>query len=158
MKKIIIIIGLCAVLISMPAITAIPTMEASKTFVTTEKGTTLQTPTLDDYDGTFIGGLGRLYKEDGEWQFNHYSYLAGVYKLGRFNKLYGYIYNLEEEQIGEIGAYFGHKLILGFIGDLDGNRLPMIGFLIYNDVNFAGRIMSLVGPAPHIIGEYIPNE
>lgn len=114
-------------------------------------------PPIDDYDGTFIGGIGRLYKQNGEWQFDYHAYLAGVYQLGVYKKLYGYIYNLEEEQIGSIGAYFGHKLIIGYIENMQGQRAPIVGFLLWNDTNFAGRIMSVFGPAPHIIGEYIPN-
>jgi hypothetical protein len=123
---------------------------------TTQKPSLLFPP-LEDYDGTFVGGIGHLFKQGGEWQFNYYAYMAGVYKLGMYKKLYGYIYNLEEEQIGSIGAYFGHKIIIGYIENMQGQRAPLIGFLFWNDTNFAGRIMSVFGPAPHIIGEYTPN-
>ncbi len=108
----------------------------------------------DEYDGTFVGGMGRLYKEDGEWKNETYSYLAGVFKGKR---LYGNIYNLDEEQIGSIGAYFGNRIIIGFIENMDGQRAPIIGFLFVNNEYFAGRIMSLFGPAPHIYGRYTPN-
>jgi hypothetical protein len=155
MKKTLIIIGLCAILISMPAMTASNILEKSTSIDPVEKNLLL--PPVADYDGTFVGGLGHLYQENGEWQFDYYAYLAGVYKLGAYKKLYGYIYDLDEEQIGYIGAFFGHKLILGFIEDMDGNRAPIIGFLLWNDTHFAGRIMSFFGPAPHMIGEYTPN-
>jgi len=155
MRKHLVIIGLCAVLISMPTMTAFQLLEKSSSIVTPEKN--LLTPPILDYDGTFVGGLGNLYKQNGEWQFDYYSYLAGVYKLGVYKKLYGYIYNLDEEQIGYIGAYFGHKIIIGYIEDMENHRLPIIGFLLWNDTHFAGRIMSVFGPAPHIIGEYTPN-
>ncbi len=155
MKKNLIIIGFCAILVSMPVMTATQTLEKSSSIAIPEKNLIL--PQVPDYDGTFVGGLGELYKENGEWQFDYYAYLAGVYKLGVYKKLYGYIYNLDEEQIGNIGAIFGQKLILGFIEDMEGNRAPVIGFLIWNDTHFAGRIMSLFGPAPHMIGEYTPN-
>jgi hypothetical protein len=72
-------------------------------------------------------------------------------------KLYGNIYNLEEEQIGTIGAYFGYKLIVGYIQGMDGKKAPIVGFLFYNDEYFAGRIMSTLCPAPHIFGKYTPN-
>jgi hypothetical protein len=155
MKKILIIIGLCAALISMPAMTAFQITETTNSMLKTQ--TQLQTPPVDDYDGTFIGGMGHLYKENGDWQFDYYAYLAGVYKLGFYKKLYGYIYNLDEEQIGYIGAYFGNKIIIGYIENMDEQRAPIIGFLLWNDTHFAGRIMSFFGPAPHIIGEYTPN-
>ena len=157
MKKLLIIIAICAIFISMPVLTALPAT-VSETSVQPEHKTTLQTPPVEDYDGTFVGGVGRIFKENEEWSFDTQGYLAGVYKQGiRFNKLYGYIYNLEEEQVGYIGAYFGHKIIIGYVKDMQGHKAPIIGFLLYNDVNFAGRIMSLFGPAPHIWGEYTPN-
>jgi hypothetical protein len=149
MKKLLIIIGICVVFLSMPVLTA---------FSTAVTKTTLETPPIEDYDGTFIGGIGRIFKEGEEWSFDTHGYLAGVYKEGiRFNRLYGYLYNLEEEQVGYIGAYFGHKIIIGYVEDMEENKAHIIGFLFYNDVNFAGRIMSFFGPAPHIWGEYTPN-
>ncbi len=40
---------------------------------------------------------------------------------------------------------------------MDGEKAPIVGFLFQNDQYFAGRIMSVFGPAPHIWGEYTPN-
>ena len=155
MKKTLIIIGICTLLISMPALTAFPTLKSNDKISIPEEITLIQPAA--DYDGTFVGGLGRIYKENGEWKVDTYAYLAGVYKVGfRFNKLYGKIYNLDEEEIGEIGAYFGHKIIIGWIKGEEG-KAPIIGFLFYNEENFLGRIMSMFGPAPHIYGEYTPN-
>jgi hypothetical protein len=37
------------------------------------------------------------------------------------------------------------------------SKLPIVGFLFFNEQYFIGRIMSLFGPAPHIWGEYTPN-
>ena len=157
MKKILIIIGICTLLLSMPAMTAHSTSLFEKTIDSSAQVTTFNTPPVLDYDGTFVGGLGRLYRENDEWQFDPYAYLAGVYKLGAYKKIYGYIYNLDEEQIGTIGAYIGYRIIIGFIEGIGGNRAPIIGFLFWNDETFAGRIMSVFGPAPHIIGEFRPN-
>jgi len=160
MKKTLIIIGICAVLILMPALTAFPntTIRPIKQTTPPEQLKYLPTPTMDDYDGTFLGALGLISKnENEEWVFDAHAYLAGVYKLGVYNKLYGYIYNLDEEQIGYIGAYFGHKIILGWIKNMEDQKAPIIGFLFYNEDYFAGRIMSLFGPAPHIWGQYTPN-
>ncbi len=147
MKKTLFFIGLCVVLLSMPTLIALPI---------TQK-TSLLFPQSGDYDGTFVGGLGRLYRQNGEWQFNYHSYLAGVYKNGPYKKIYGYIYNLNEQQIGYIGGYFGQKIIYGYIEDMQSHRLPMIGILYWNNENFAGRIMSTIGSAPNIIGQYVPN-
>ncbi len=147
MKKTLFLIGLCVVLLSMPTLIALPI---------TQK-TSLLFPQSGDYDGTFVGGLGRLYRQNGEWQFNYHSYLAGVYKNGAYKKIYGYIYNLNEQQIGFIGGYFGQKIIYGYIEDMQSHRLPMIGILYWNNENFAGRIMSTIGSAPNIIGQYVPN-
>jgi hypothetical protein len=113
---------------------------------------------MPEYDGTFLGGIGEISYENDEWVFDAHGYLAGVYKQGgRVNRLYGHIFDLEEEQIGAIRAIFFHKIIIGKIEDMQGNSAPIIGFLFYNDAYFAGRIMSLFGPAPHIWGEYTPN-
>ena len=147
MKKTLLVIGLCAVLLSMPTLLALPT---------TQK-TSLLFPPIEDYDGTFAGGLGRLYKQSNEWQFTYQAYLAGVYKNGVYKKIYGYVYNLNEEQIGYIGVYFFHKIIIGYIEDMQSHRARVVGFLLWNNENFAGRIMSTFGPAPHIIGTYTPN-
>jgi len=147
MKKTLFVIGLCAVLLSMPTLLALPTPQK----------TSLLFPPIEDYDGTFVGGLGRLFKQNGEWQFTYQAYLAGVYKNGAYKKIYGYIYNLNEEQIGYISANFGHKIIYGYVKNMQGHRSPIIGFLMWNNEDFAGRIMSTFGPAPHIIGIYTPN-
>ena len=147
MKKTLFVIGLCTALLSMPTLLAFPTSQK----------TSLLYPPLIDNDGTFVGGLGRLYKQSGEWQFEYHSYLAGVYKNGAYKKLYGYVYNLNEQQIGKIGVFLGHKIIYGYVEDIQSHRLPIFGFLFWNNENFAGRIMSAFGPAPHIIGTYTPN-
>lgn len=141
----------------MPALTALPTAELNKTISSPKQITSIQPLPTGDYDGTFVGGIGRIYKQNDSWTYDTYAYLAGVYKGGSKSKLYGNIYNLEQEQIGSIGAFFGYKLIIGWIKDMNGHKAPIIGFLLWNDENFAGRIMSTFGPAPHIYGEYTPN-
>ena len=147
MKKTVLVIGLCTVLLSMPTLFALPT---------TQKTSQLFSP-IGNYDGTFVGGLGRLYKQNGQWQFDYHAYLAGVYKNGAYTKLSGYIYNLNEQQIGYIGVYFIHNTIYGYIKDMQSHQSPIIGFLFWNNENFAGRIMSTIGAAPNIIGKYTPN-
>ncbi len=154
MKKLIMIVGICAVLMSMPALAAIPQTTLTTTVPIPEHIKTLETLPSGDYDGTFVGGIGRIYKENEEWVYETHAYLAGVYKR---NRIYSNIYNLEEEQIGSIGAYFGHKLIVGYIESMEGKRAPIVGFLFFNEEYFVGRIMSMFGPAPHIFGKYNPN-
>ena len=155
MKKKLIIIGIILILTSMPALTAYQINEKPTNNTIFEKN--LTPPPLKGYDGTFVGGLGQLYKRNGEWEFNAYAYLAGVYKLGVYKKLVGFIYDTDEQQIGSILAFFGGKLIIGILSDMENHRTPMIGFLMWNDEDFAGRILTMFGPATHIIGEYTPN-
>lgn len=114
-------------------------------------------PPLNGYDGTFVGGLGRLYQVGGEWQFDYYAYIAGNYILGTYKRLRGYINDLDGQRVGDFLAFFGSKFIIGFIRDMQNHFVPIIGFLLWNDEHFAGRIMSMFGPATHIIGKYIPN-
>ena len=155
MKRKLIIIGILLLLTSMPVISSYQINKKPSNRTYFEKN--LTPPPLQGYDGTFVGGLGQLYKENGEWKFNAYAYLAGVYKLGVYKKLVGYIYDKNEQQIGSIFAFFGSKLIIGILSDMENHRAPMIGFFMWNDEEFAGRILTMYGPATHIIGEYTPN-
>jgi hypothetical protein len=156
MKKTLLIIGICAVLISMPALTA---------FEISEKPTNIPkfeappvTKPLADYDGTFVGGMGNVYKdENDEWVFDTHAYIAGVYKGGKYKRVVGNIYNLDEEQIGTFGFISGKWLLIGRVVNMEEEKAPIIGFIFYNDQYFIGRIMSFFGPAPHIYGEYTPN-
>jgi len=152
MKKTILILGIVSLFIFMPMLTA-------KTFSTTiEVNPELKAPFEQDYDGTFLGGLGVVSRENEEWEFDTHAYLVGVYKEGnKVNRLLANIYDLDENQIGSIAAFFGHRIIIGFIQDMGEKRAPIIGFLFSNDEYFAGRIMSVFGPAPHIFGKFTPN-
>jgi hypothetical protein len=155
MKKLLIIIGILSLLFTMPAMSSIQIMEKPIHLPISEKNPL--SPPLPGYDGTFVGGLGQLNKVNGEWQFDAYAYLAGSYKLGVFKRLTGVILNLDEEQTGYMWAYFGNRIIIGFLQDMENNRAPIIGFLLWNNEEFAGRIMTMFGPATHIIGQYTPN-
>lgn len=159
MKKTWIVIGICAVLLAMPTFSAFPNI-ATKTIKPTYPPIeipSLPTPAAEDYDGTFIGAFGVIYKENEEWAYETWGYLVGVYKGGNQKRLFGYIYNLDEEQIGYIGAFFGNSIIIGRIKNMEEDSAPIIGFLFYNEEYFVGRIMSFFGPAPHLWGEYTPN-
>ena len=153
MKKIFLYLGICALLITMPIFSAAPikinTLQFLKTTIV---------PTDEDYDGTFVGGMGRVYKENGEWQYEVHAYIAGFYKINNYKLIYGNIYNLDEEQIGTITIISGNHFLIGRIKDLEDHRAPIVGFLFNNEeYQFFGRIMSLFGPAPHIWGQYTPN-
>jgi hypothetical protein len=153
MKKIVILLGICAILIAMPISTATPVKTNTSGF-----SKILTLPPDPEYDGTFVGGLGRVYKEDGEWQYEVHSYIAGVYKTGNYKITHGNIYNLDEEQIGTITTISSRFFLIGRIKDLEDHKIPIVGFLFTNDENqFIGRIMSLFGPAPHMWGQYTPN-
>jgi len=156
MRKTCFIIGIFVIFLSMPAIIAMQSVEKTSSFSNPEK--TLIPPAFPEYDGTFLGGMGEVYKdENGEWQFDTHAYIAGAYKSGRYLRVFSNIYNLDEEQIGSMWFISGKRIILGRIWGLEGEKLPIVGFLFYNEQYFIGRIMSFFGPAPHIWGEYIPN-
>ncbi|UCB59241.1 MAG: hypothetical protein JSV67_02820 [Thermoplasmatales archaeon] len=108
----------------------------------------------DEWDGEFIGAYGRAIISEDEKDFETYGYIAGIFIGGDKGQLYGKIFNLEEEEIGVFGAYYGKSFIIGKVQNLDGKNAPIIGFLLRNETLFFGRIMSLFGPAPHIIGKY----
>lgn len=159
MKKTWIIIGICSLLLTLPTITAFPnlTTKTIKPLWSPKEIPTLPIPAAENYDGTFVGAFGRIYKENGEWANETWGYLAGVYKGGNRKRLYGNIYNLDEEQIGSIGAFFGRSITIGRIKNMDREKAPIIGFLFYNKDYFVGRIMSFFGPAPHLWGIYTSN-
>jgi len=154
MKRKIILLGLCAILLSMPAMSAFSVNNIS------EKEKITQSPILPDYDGTWIGGLGVVTKNGEEWEFEAHGYLGGVYQnKNRCTILAGNTYNLDEEQTGSIMLIKFRAIVIGRISDLDGNKAPVIGFLMTNEDNlFIGRLMSIFGPAPHIWGQFTPNE
>lgn len=153
MKKIVILLGICAMLVVMPISISMPVKTN-----TSGLSKILTLPPDPEYDGTFVGGLGRVYKENGEWQYEVHSYIAGFYKAGNYKIIHGNIYNLDEEQIGTITTISSRIFLIGRITDLEGHRAPIVGFLFTNEENqFIGRIMSLFGPAPHIWGKFTPN-
>jgi len=152
MKKNLIIICICATFVLMPAITALPTTTK------TSQSSIIKSP-LSDYDGTFVGGLGTVWKDGGEWKYEVQSYIAGVYRNRNNKELYGNIYNLEKEQIGTLTIISTKSFLVGRITDMEDHKAPIVGFIFdYNENNFIGRLMSLFGPAPHMWGKYTPNE
>jgi len=153
MKKTLIYIGICALMITMPIFSAVPIKLDS-----TQTSYSPISPTDEEYDGTFVGGMGRVYRENEEWQYETYAYFAGFYKDNNFKLIYGNVYNLDEEQVGTIGMISGEHFLIGRIKNLEGKKMPIIGFIFVNEDNqFIGRIMSIVGPAPNIWGQYTPN-
>ena len=152
MKKSV-LLGICAILIIMPILSAAP--------INTKNNFQLETinkPLDEEYDGTFVGGLGQIYKENGEWQYEIYSYIAGGYKDNNYKILFGNFYNLDEEQIGTIVMIKAKFFLIGRISNLEGKKLPIVGFIFENDDDqFIGRLMSIIGPAPYMWGKYTPN-
>ena len=157
MKKNIFLIGICAIIIMMPALGALTLQENDykKNYVKKDIISELSKPSVDEYDGTILGGMGLIYKEDEEWDYDIYSYLVGVYKnKGNHKTIYCNIYNLDKEKTGTLRANCGRSIIIGSIKNLEEDNAPIIGFLFERGEKFAGRIMSLFGPAPHIWGKY----
>jgi len=152
MKKIL-LLGICALLISMPAMTAATTQN-------TIQKTVSQTPVTPDYDGTFVGGFGQVTKDGEEWVFDAVGYIAGAYQeRSRVTILGGSILDLDQEPTGAtIVLIKFNALVIGKIKNEEGGSAPVIGFLIANEDNlFIGRLMSIFGPAPHIWGQFTPN-
>jgi hypothetical protein len=154
MKKTLLIIGILATLISMPVMTAFQISEKTTNF---PKPETILAQPNEQYDGTFIGGIGQIYQEDDEWIYDASGYIAGVYKGGNYKRVFAKIYNLDEEQVGSMWFITGNRILVGRIMGMDENKAPIVGFFFYNEQYFVGRIMSFFGPAPHIWGEYTPN-
>jgi hypothetical protein len=146
--------------IIMPTTTSIQNQltKFNREIISLEQTQILQGPSVEDYDGTILGGIGRIYKENGEWKNETHGYLVGVYKEdGNNKKIYGHLYNLEKEQTGYIRAHCSHSIIIGTIKNMEDKKVPIVGFLFFKEEKFFGRIMSLFGPAPHIWGKYTPN-
>ena len=69
------------------------------------------------------------------------------------------IFILEEEQIGTILMIKFGIFLIGRITDMEEHKAPIVGFIIdFDEDKFIGRLMSLFGPAPHMWGQYTPNE
>jgi len=143
MKKYVIVFALCAFFVMLSSVTALslPTLESVQ-----------YVAPIPRWDGEFIGAYGRVITTEEGRDFEAHGYIVGVYKGARRGRFYGNVYNLEEEQIGTIGAYFGKYILVGHVENLEGRKAPIVGFLLRNETMFFGRIMSLFGPAPHIIG------
>jgi len=150
MKKTLLIIGLCIVLLSMPTILAFPT---------TNKPTPLFNPNKMS-DGTFVGGLGRGHWGNGFQIDSIYNYIYGVYYSGPFTRILGEITNLENEKMGEISVYMLSTIFFGYTRDLQGQQGIIIGFVMEHKSNhFVGRIFFCnFKPAPHIWANLIPNK
>ena len=156
MKRTLLIIGILTILVSMPAMTAFQILEKPTNLPKTD--ITIATPNPDEYDGTFVGGIGYVYKDENDsWAFDTHAYLAGVYKAGKYIRVYGNIYNLDKEEIGSMWFISSHYVLFGRIKGTDEYKLPIVGFIFFNEQYFIGRIMSIVGPVPNIWGEYTPN-
>ena len=151
MKKPIILALICSALLLMPALSALPIKKASINNKTTDL--------LSDFDGTFIGGFGVMSRENEEWQFEYYGYIGGVYKNNdKYTILHGKIFDLEKQPIGNLTIITTKSILIGKINNLEGGKVPVVGFFLTNKDNFfAGRFMSLFGPAPHIWGEFTSN-
>lgn len=154
MKKLTIVALMFTILCAIPPVSA-----QAMTPLNLVKQNPLSLIPTTGYDGTFVGGFGRIYKTDDSWQFEYKGYLGGAYRdQGEHRTLYGNIYDLNQQQVGTIGLITTHSFVIGKIINLEGKSIPITGFLILTKDNyFIGRIMSLVGPAHHIWGEFTPT-
>jgi len=159
MKKSWIFIVIIAALLLMPAISAIPTATTKSTKKVDEEKTPKFSPEGADVDGYFVGGLGRVYKDGEEWITEPSAYIYGAYRDRSYKILIGNITNLDEEVVGHILMISNRFFLIGRITNLEGKKAPIVGFIIdFQEDKFIGRLMSLFGPAPHMWGQYYPNE
>ncbi|PNX52689.1 MAG: hypothetical protein BV458_08270 [Thermoplasmata archaeon M9B2D] len=147
MKKILVTMGLCAIILSMPTVLAFPTQNQSLLF-----------SPLHFSDGTFAGGMGK-----GHWGNNFvidsvYVYMHGVYTSSIYTTLSGDLTNSDNVIIGTITAYFIGKVFFGYKGTQSGQTL-IFGILMKNDnYQFVGRfLLGKSAPISHLWGTYIPN-
>lgn len=154
MKKILIVLTICLLFASMSVVTAFSKIEGlSDDILNTE--ITYQ-PTDEDWTGEFIGALGVLKRINGEWNFTTGGYIAGVYKGLNRGKFAGNLYNLNETKVGTIAGYYGRGLILARM-TINEQKAPVVGFIRYNETMFIGRAMTVIGPAPHMVGYHWTN-
>jgi len=150
MKKTLFIIGLCAVLLSMPTLLALPTMnKTSQPFLP-----------LKMSDGTFVGGFGRGHWGNGKFNIdNVYAYTNGVYTSSGFLKISGEI-TKNNGKIGEISAFIiGNKVIFGHTTNNNGQQTTIFGILMENENNqFVSRIFISSMHSPYMWGLLIPNK
>ena len=149
MKKTLLFIGLCIVLLSMPTILAFPTTNESTSFF----------DELKMSDGTFAGGLGRGHWGNGFKIDSIYNYIYGVYYSGPFTRISGEITDLDNEKTGEISIYILSTIFFGYTRDKQGQQSIILGFVMEHKSNqFVGRIFfNRFGNAPHIWANLIPN-
>jgi len=149
MKKKLIIIGLCAVLISMPSLLAFPT---------TNNPLLIFSP-IKMADGTFVGGLGRGHWGNGFHIDTVNAYMSGEYLSGFYIKISGDITNPNNKKIGEISVYIIYKILFGYTKNTHGQKTPIIAYLVdYRNDQFVGKILfSSFKTSPHIWGYFIPN-
>ena len=153
MKKLIILALIISIIFLIPTFSSLPIIKTSSF-----EQKTIPLFSIDN-DGTFVGGFGRIYKENDELQFEYNGYIGGVYKnTNKYKKIAGKIYDLNKEQIGNIVMYNFKSFVVGKLKNIEGKSASIVGFLIINkDLRFAGRIMSFFGPATYIWGEFTPN-
>ena len=151
MKKTLLAISLCVLLLSTPTILAAPTFTHLPLF---------QSPHTAS-DGTFAGGIGRGHWGAGNFKIDRVNaYLTGVYTDTGSIKLSGEIRNTDDEEIGDINARIISRILIGTTGDLNGLRIPIIGFVMRNKHDqFVSRlIISSFPTSPHIWGYLVPNK
>ena len=152
MKKILAILAICVLFASMSVVTAapIPTVDVLKNKMSNVEK--IYSTTSVDWTGEFVGALGNLKKVNGEWNFTAHGYMAGVYQGHNRGRLFGNLYDLNQTKVGTIAGYFGKGLLVGRVTANGGQKAPIVGFLFHNATMFVGRVMSLMGPAPHMLG------
>jgi hypothetical protein len=168
MKKSLLIIGICILLIGMPAIAAV---SDSSTIVRNNRANILKiinkedmstTPITDDPPEWANGNFSGLWGLDiwGEW-YIPIGWMLGYYKrtpkLGYFHA--GFASFWEENISWYIQGYFFGPFMFGSIGENEyANETIFVGIGRYNETNYHWRLMGEVGPTFFIRGTYTKFE
>ena len=161
MKKILSILGVCFLLIAMPAITAVPLQSIQTPSISTtykEKITEhrepikpLDIPEWADGNITGLWGLNVLGKPltPVGWLFGYYGGLQFAAAFWEFN---------ETNISGFIGGLHLGPFLLGKIVFPDENETLFVGLGGTNETHFYYRLMGIIGPTFYIYGIHLKFE
>jgi hypothetical protein len=160
MKKLLIIIGICILLVGMPLTTAVFSQKIKHhpdTQILSINKPILTTDTPPDWaTGYFVGVIG-MTNSTGYPQ-PHRGIVAGYCSDDFKGRFAGVIAkNTESEPIGYTGGYIRIPFMFGIIGNISSKKqISMVGLGVCNETHFYLRIMTLVGPTFYMAGKYSP--
>ena len=158
MSRVLIVLGVCVLLMAMPAYMAVPMHEAKRlktTFVSTAEScfSAVNDTPPDWANGNFSGVwglnlLGRPLPPAG-WVAGYYSNMG----VGRFVGVFAE-FNATNVT-GYLGGLFFGPFMVGIVGNITtGNSTYFVGPGRHNETHFYWRLMGIVGPTYYMYGKY----